>query len=93
MISGGRILWNAIAVCEMTKTNWQTENLKMNEEFGILPGHALFAGGIREEDILIAEIEVLDKFNVSETHSRRLNAKEVLITQKDGEFYFLWHMV
>ena len=32
MISGGRILWNAIAVCEMTKTSWQTGNVKMNED-------------------------------------------------------------
>ena len=30
MMSGTRILWNAIAVCEMTKTSWQTGNLKMN---------------------------------------------------------------
>ena len=33
MISGGWILWNAIAVCEMTKT-WQTGNLKMNKDLG-----------------------------------------------------------
>ena len=44
MISGGRILWNAIAVCEMTKTYWQTGNIKMNEDLGIFLGHALFAG-------------------------------------------------
>ena len=31
-ISGGWILLNAVAVCEMTKTSWQTENLKMNED-------------------------------------------------------------
>ena len=27
MLSGGWILWNAIAVCEMTKTSWQMGNL------------------------------------------------------------------
>ena len=30
MTSGGRIQWNAIAICEMSKTSWQTGNLKMN---------------------------------------------------------------
>ena len=43
---------------------------------------------IWEEDVLIAEIEDLEKLDASETNPRRLNAKEVLITQKDGEFIF-----
>ena len=34
MKSGGQILWNAIAVCEMSKTSWQTGNLKMNQDVG-----------------------------------------------------------
>ena len=34
-------------------------------------------------------IEELEKMDASEIHSRSLNAKEVLITQKDGEFAFL----
>ena len=42
-----------------------------------------------EEDILTAEIEELEKLDASETYPRRLNAKEVLITQIDGEFVFL----
>ena len=33
-----------------------------------------------EEDILIAEIEELEKSDASETYPRRLNAKEVLTT-------------
>ena len=41
-----------------------------------------------EEDILIAEIEELEKSDASETYPRRLNAKEVLITTKNGEFIF-----
>ena len=32
MISGGRILWNAIAICEMSKSSWQTGKLRMNED-------------------------------------------------------------
>ena len=43
---------------------------------------------IWEEDILIDEIEELEKLEASETHPRTLNAKEVLITQKDGECVF-----
>ena len=31
MKSGGQILWNAIAICEMSKTSWQTGKLLMNE--------------------------------------------------------------
>ena len=30
----------------------------------------------------------MEKLDASETHPRRLNAKEVLIIQKDGEFIF-----
>ena len=61
--------------------------------WGIFLGHAFFAGGILEEDILIAEIEELEELDASETYPRRLNAKEVFITQKEGEFIFLWQMV
>ena len=42
-----------------------------------------------EEDILIAQFGELEKLNASETYPRRLNAKEVLKTQKDGECVFL----
>ena len=48
----------------------------------------MFAKRIWEEDILTAEIEELEKLDASETYPRRLNAKEVLITQKDGELIF-----
>ena len=43
---------------------------------------------IWEDDILIAEIEELAKLDASEMYPRRVNAKDVLITQKDGEFIF-----
>ena len=39
-------------------------------------------------DILIADIEQLEMLDASEFYPRRLNAKEVLITHKDGEFVF-----
>ena len=42
MRSGGLILWNAIAICEMTRTSWQTGNLKMNEDLGNLVKDQLF---------------------------------------------------
>ena len=44
MISGGRILWNATAVCEMTRTSWQTGYLKMNEDLGN-PSRTCFVRG------------------------------------------------
>ena len=62
------------------------EILKWTKIWGILSGHALFAGWIWEEDILVAEIEELEKLDASETYPRRLNAKEALITQNS---YFL----
>ena len=126
MISGGWILWNAVAVCEMTKTSWQAGNLKNERRSGesfkgpiiafgalveylpnsvrdkarihqfgkkVLPGilkrDALIAGRIWKGDILVAGIEELEKLDASEIYPRRLNAEEVLITHKGGEFVFL----
>ena len=58
---------------------------KWTKIWGILLEHALFAGGILEEDILIAQIEELTKLEASEIYPRRLNAREVLITQKEND--------
>ena len=94
MISGGGwILWNAIAVCVMTKTSWQTGNLKMNED-SVNPSRTCSVRGRSlEEDILIAEIEELEKSDTRK-NPRRLNAIGVLITQKRWRIYFsLWQMV
>ena len=44
MISCGRILWNAIVVCEMSNNSWQTGNLKMNEDLGN-PSRTCFVRG------------------------------------------------
>ena len=41
MISG-QILWNAIAICEVSKTSWQTMKLLMNEDLGNLSKDQLF---------------------------------------------------
>ena len=51
---------------------------------GIFLGYALIAGGIWKGDILIADIKELEKLDASEIYPRRLNAKEVLKTHKDG---------
>ena len=55
---------------------------------GIFPGFALIAAGIWKGDILIVDIEELEMLDASEIHPRRLDAKEVLITHKDGESVF-----
>ena len=34
MKGDGLILWNAIAVCEMSKTYWQRGKLRMKDDFG-----------------------------------------------------------
>ena len=49
----------------------------------------LIAGEIWEGDILIAELEDLEKLQASEIHPRRINAKEVLISQKGYKIKFL----
>ena len=44
--------------------------------------------GIWKGDILKADLEDLDKLNASEIYPRRINAKEVLISQMGEEFIF-----
>ena len=53
------------------------------------PGHALIAGGIWKGDFLIVDIQELENLDASKINPRRLNAKEVLITQRKEEFVFL----
>ena len=45
---------------------------------------ALYAGGIWEGDILVADIDELENLDASEKHARRLNAKEIT-PPKNGE--------
>ena len=55
---------------------------------GIFLGSDSVAGGIWKGDILIADLEDLERLEASEIYPRRINAKEVLIRQKDDEFIF-----
>ena len=42
MTSDGQILWNAVAICEMSKTSKQTGQLRMNEDVENLSKDQLF---------------------------------------------------
>ena len=55
---------------------------------GIFLGSELIAGRIWKGDILKADLEDLEKLDASNICPRRINAKEVLISQKDDEFVF-----
>ena len=49
----------------------------------------MIAGRIWKGDILIAVIEDLENLEASEVYPERLNAKEVLLTQRKGELVLL----
>ena len=53
---------------------------------GIFLGYELVAVKLWKGDILIADLEDLERLEASEIFLRRINAKEVLIRPKDGEF-------
>ena len=55
---------------------------------GTFLGYALYAGRIWKRDIMVADIEELKEMDASELHARRLNAKEVLTPQRDGNVIF-----
>ena len=63
-------------------------------QFGkkVLPGlfleYALYAGGIWNGDIMVADIEELETMDASEIYSERLNAKEVIFPKENGNFIF-----
>ena len=48
----------------------------------------MIAGGIWKGDILIGDLEDVEKLDASEIHPRRINAKEVLTPQKREDFRF-----
>ena len=56
---------------------------------GIFRGYAFIAVAIWTGDILIADLEDLEKLDASEIYPRRINAKEALISKKGEEFIFL----
>ena len=45
-------------------------------------------GGIWKGDILVGDIEELERMDASENHARRLNAKEVITPQNGEHFIF-----
>ena len=49
---------------------------------GLFLGYALYAGGIWNGDMLVADIEELETRDASEIYSKRLNAKEVIFHKK-----------
>ena len=55
---------------------------------GIFRGYALIALGIWKGDILVADIEELEKLDASDIHPRRINPKEVLTPQRGEDFIF-----
>ena len=54
---------------------------------GLFLGCALYAGGIWQGDVLIADLEELETMDASEIYSKRLNSKEVIFPKR-GEFIF-----
>ena len=55
---------------------------------GLFLGYALYAGGIWKGDVPVADLEELETMDASEIYSKRLDAKEVIIPQEQGEFNF-----
>ena len=54
---------------------------------GLFLGYALYAEGIWQGDVLVADLEELETMDASEIYSKRLNAKEVIFP-KQREFIF-----
>ena len=54
---------------------------------GLCLGYALYAGGIWNGDILVADIEELEMVDASEIYSKRLNAKEVIFPKEHGKLF------
>ena len=55
---------------------------------GLFLGYALYAGAIWKGDIMVAHIEELETMDASEIYSKRLNAKEVIFSQRKSEIHF-----
>ena len=55
---------------------------------GLFLGYALYAGGFWKGDVLVADLEELETMDASEIYSKRLNAKEVIFSQRKRNIYF-----
>ena len=51
-------------------------------------GYALYAGGIWNGDIMVADVEELETMDASEIYAKRLNAKEVIFPKESETFIF-----
>ena len=54
-------------------------------KLGIFLGYELIAERLRKGDILIADLEELEKLDAPDIYPRRINAKEVVIIRKDAD--------
>ena len=55
---------------------------------GLFLGYALYSGGIWKGDVLVADREELETMDASEIYSIRLNAKELIFSQRKRRIYF-----
>ena len=53
---------------------------------GLFVGYSLYAGGTWKGDVLVADLEELETMDASEIYSKRLNVKEVVFPNEEGEF-------
>ena len=71
---------NVISISVRDQSRLHRFGKKVSPE--IFRGFVLIAGGIWKGDIMISDIEELEKLDAQEKNPRRINAKEVLISQK-----------
>ena len=88
MISGGRILWNAITICKMAKTSWQTWNLNMNEIWWIIQRTCFIRGwenlGRRYSDCWDRRIGNFECIR---------NISQLITPKMMKNSYFLWQVI
>ena len=55
---------------------------------GLFLRYASYAGGLWKDDVLVADVEDWETMYSSEIYSKRLNAKEVIFPEENGNFIF-----
>ena len=83
--------WNISQTPRETKREFINLERKYHQE--CLIGSSLIAGGIWKGDILIADIEELEKFGFSRNISQKTECKRSPDNPKKENLYFLWQMV
>ena len=71
-----------------TEDQWWIHQFGKQALPGIFFGYVLHAGRIWEGDIPVVDLEELEEMDASETHAKRLNAKEVIMP-KSGEMFII----